>query len=124
MYHNRPHAHDIREMKTRGEKISMLYVSTPDEAAAASAAGLLATLPELLRAAASLSTGVRLERVPVDDSGVCTASVRWARPSAIACAEAVVVSWRVGYLRRARPSGSACACHAQARGVALGPCAC
>ncbi|OAN76318.1 3-methyl-2-oxobutanoate hydroxymethyltransferase [Jannaschia sp. EhC01] len=40
MYHNRPHAHDIRAMKQRGEKISMLYVSTPDEAAAAAAAGI------------------------------------------------------------------------------------
>lgn len=40
MYHNRPHAHDIRAMKKRGEKISMLYVSTPDEAAAAAAAGI------------------------------------------------------------------------------------
>ena len=40
MYHNRPHAHDIRNMKKRGEKISMLYVSTPDEAAAAAAAGI------------------------------------------------------------------------------------
>ncbi|PVH30667.1 3-methyl-2-oxobutanoate hydroxymethyltransferase [Pararhodobacter oceanensis] len=40
MYHNRPHAHDIRKMKQRGEKISMLYVSTPDEAAAAAAAGI------------------------------------------------------------------------------------
>lgn len=40
MYHNRPHAEDIRAMKRRGEKISMLYVSTHDEAAAASAAGI------------------------------------------------------------------------------------
>ncbi|MGB8815524.1 MAG: 3-methyl-2-oxobutanoate hydroxymethyltransferase [Paracoccaceae bacterium] len=40
MYHNRPHVHDIRAMKSRGEKISMLYVSTHDEAAAAAAAGI------------------------------------------------------------------------------------
>jgi 3-methyl-2-oxobutanoate hydroxymethyltransferase len=40
MYHNRPHVSDIRAMKKRGEKISMLYVSTPDEAAAAAAAGI------------------------------------------------------------------------------------
>lgn len=40
MYHNRPHAQDIRAMKSRGEKISMLFVSTPDEAAAAAAAGI------------------------------------------------------------------------------------
>jgi len=40
MYHNRPHVEDIRNMKKRGEKISMLYVSTLDEAAAASAAGI------------------------------------------------------------------------------------
>ena len=40
MYHNRPHVEDIRAMKKRGEKISMLYVSTKDEAAAASAAGI------------------------------------------------------------------------------------
>lgn len=40
MYHNRPHVQDIRDMKKRGEKISMLYVSTPEEAAAASVAGI------------------------------------------------------------------------------------
>jgi 3-methyl-2-oxobutanoate hydroxymethyltransferase len=40
MYHNRPHVSDIRSMKKRREKISMLYVTTPDEAAAASAAGI------------------------------------------------------------------------------------
>jgi 3-methyl-2-oxobutanoate hydroxymethyltransferase len=40
MYHNRPHVEDIRRMKKKGEKISMLFVTTPDEAAAASAAGI------------------------------------------------------------------------------------
>ena len=40
MYHNRPHVEDIRAMKRRGEKISMLFVTTPDEAAAANAAGI------------------------------------------------------------------------------------
>ena len=40
MYHNRPHVQDIRAMKKRGEKISMLYVSTSEEAAAAAAAGI------------------------------------------------------------------------------------
>lgn len=40
MYHNRPHVEDIRAMKKRGEKISMLYVTTCDEAAAAAAAGI------------------------------------------------------------------------------------
>ena len=40
MYHNRPHVQDLRAMKKRGEKISMLYVSTHDEAAAAAAAGI------------------------------------------------------------------------------------
>lgn len=40
MYHNRPHVEDLRKMKKRGEKISMLYVTTPDEAAAAAAAGI------------------------------------------------------------------------------------
>jgi 3-methyl-2-oxobutanoate hydroxymethyltransferase len=40
MYHNRPHVQDIRAMKARGEKVSMLYVSTHDEAAAAAAAGI------------------------------------------------------------------------------------
>lgn len=40
MYHNRPHVNDLRQMKARGEKISMLYVATPDEAAAAAAAGI------------------------------------------------------------------------------------
>ena len=38
MYHNRPHVEDIRAMKRRGEKISMLFVTTPDEAAAAAVA--------------------------------------------------------------------------------------
>jgi 3-methyl-2-oxobutanoate hydroxymethyltransferase len=40
MYHNRPHVEDIRHMKKSGEKISMLFVTTPDKAAAASAAGI------------------------------------------------------------------------------------
>lgn len=40
MYHNRPHVEDIRAMKKRGEKISMLYVSTLEEAAAAAEAGI------------------------------------------------------------------------------------
>ncbi|WP_146588802.1 3-methyl-2-oxobutanoate hydroxymethyltransferase [Puniceibacterium confluentis] len=40
MYHKRPHVEDIRAMKKRGEKISMLFVTTPEEAAAASAAGI------------------------------------------------------------------------------------
>ncbi len=40
MYHNRPHVEDIRAMKQRGEKISMLFVTTPEEAAAAAAAGI------------------------------------------------------------------------------------
>jgi 3-methyl-2-oxobutanoate hydroxymethyltransferase len=37
---NRPGVHDIRAMKAAGRKISMLYVTTPDEAAAADAAGV------------------------------------------------------------------------------------
>lgn len=40
MYHNRPHASDIRAMKKRGEKLSMLFVTTPEEAAAANEAGI------------------------------------------------------------------------------------
>lgn len=40
MYHNRPHVQDLRAMKARGEKISMLYVQTKEEAAAAAAAGI------------------------------------------------------------------------------------
>lgn len=40
MYHHRPHVEDIRMMKKYGEKISMLYVTTPQEAAAANAAGI------------------------------------------------------------------------------------
>lgn len=40
LYHNRPHVEDIRVMKTRGKKISMLFVTTPDGAAAASVAGI------------------------------------------------------------------------------------
>lgn len=40
MYHNRPHVEDIRQMKKSGQKLSMLFVSTPDEAAAAAAAGI------------------------------------------------------------------------------------
>ena len=38
--HNRPTVADIRAMKARGRKISMLYVTTLDEAAAAAAAGI------------------------------------------------------------------------------------
>jgi ketopantoate hydroxymethyltransferase len=37
---SRPTVHDIRAMKARGQKTSMLYVSTPEEAAAADAAGI------------------------------------------------------------------------------------
>ncbi len=37
---SRPTVHDMRAMKARGEKISMLYVTTLDEAAAADAAGI------------------------------------------------------------------------------------
>lgn len=40
MYHNRPHVEDIRAMKARGDKLSMLFVTTPDEATAAAAAGI------------------------------------------------------------------------------------
>lgn len=40
MYHNRPLVEDIRKMKKRGETISMLYVTTLEEAAAADAAGI------------------------------------------------------------------------------------
>jgi len=40
MYHKRPTVADIRAMKARGQKISMLYVTTLDEAAAAAAAGI------------------------------------------------------------------------------------
>ena len=40
MTRKRPHVADIRAMKARGQKISMLYVTTPDEAAAADAAGI------------------------------------------------------------------------------------
>ena len=38
--HNRPAVADMRAMKARGRKISMLYVTTLDEAAAAAAAGI------------------------------------------------------------------------------------
>lgn len=40
MYHNRPLVQDLRAMKAKGQKISMLYVQTKDEAAAAAAAGV------------------------------------------------------------------------------------
>jgi 3-methyl-2-oxobutanoate hydroxymethyltransferase len=40
MYYKRPHVEDIRAKKQRGEKLSMLYVTSPDEAAAAAAAGI------------------------------------------------------------------------------------
>jgi 3-methyl-2-oxobutanoate hydroxymethyltransferase len=40
MYHKRPTVADLRAMKARGEKMSMLYVTTLDEAAAAAAAGI------------------------------------------------------------------------------------
>lgn len=41
LYHNRPTVADIRSMKARGQKISMLYVTTLEEAAAAAAAGIV-----------------------------------------------------------------------------------
>lgn len=40
MNRDHPTVHDMREKKRRGEKISMLFVSTPEEAAAADAAGI------------------------------------------------------------------------------------
>jgi len=40
LYHKRPTVADIRAMKARGQKISMLYVTTLEEAAAAAAAGI------------------------------------------------------------------------------------
>ncbi len=40
LYHNRPTVADMRAMKARGQKISMLYVTTLEEAAAAAAAGI------------------------------------------------------------------------------------
>jgi 3-methyl-2-oxobutanoate hydroxymethyltransferase len=40
IYHNRPTVADIRAMKARGQTISMLYVTTLEEAAAAAAAGI------------------------------------------------------------------------------------
>ena len=40
MYHNRPTVAEMRAMKVRGQKISMIYVTTVEEAAAAAAAGI------------------------------------------------------------------------------------
>ena len=40
LYHNRPTVADMRAMKARGQKISMVYVTTLEEAAAAAAAGI------------------------------------------------------------------------------------
>jgi 3-methyl-2-oxobutanoate hydroxymethyltransferase len=40
MKNNRPTVYDIRAMKKRGQKISMIYVTTLEEAAAAAAAGI------------------------------------------------------------------------------------
>jgi len=40
LYNNRPTVADIRAMKARGQKISMLYVTTLEEAEAAAAAGI------------------------------------------------------------------------------------
>ena len=41
MYHNRSHVEGLRKMKRRGEKISMLYVTTPDEVVAAAGITML-----------------------------------------------------------------------------------
>ena len=40
MYHNRRTVADMRAMKARGQKISMLYVTNSEETAAAAAAGI------------------------------------------------------------------------------------
>lgn len=40
MYHNQPTVADIRAMQARGQKISMIYVTTLEEAAAADTAGI------------------------------------------------------------------------------------
>ena len=40
MYHKRPTVADIRAMKARGQKITMLFVTTLEEAEAANIAGV------------------------------------------------------------------------------------
>lgn len=40
LYHSRPTVADIRARKARGDKMTMLFVETPDEARAAAAAGI------------------------------------------------------------------------------------
>ena len=40
MYHSRKTVHDMREAKRLGQKMTMLYVSTLDEADAAAQAGI------------------------------------------------------------------------------------
>lgn len=76
LYHNRPHVEDIRAMKARGEKLSMLYVATPDEAAAAADAGVQILsiegrrwTPEMREAAGTCFVQVGLPLGPLGDPG-------------------------------------------------------
>lgn len=41
LYHKRPTVTDMRAMKARGQKITMLYVTTLEEAAAAAGINML-----------------------------------------------------------------------------------
>lgn len=70
MYHNCPNVEDIRAMKKRGEKISMLFVTTPEETAAANAARIHMLSIE----GRFFDAEMREQRV--------TASCRWACPMA------------------------------------------
>ena len=74
MYHNRPTVADMRAMKARSQKISMLYVTTLEEAAAADAAGInMLSIearffsPEMRRAAGNCFVQVGLPYGPAGD---------------------------------------------------------
>ncbi|SLN62080.1 3-methyl-2-oxobutanoate hydroxymethyltransferase [Roseisalinus antarcticus] len=76
LFHDRPHVEDIRAMKAQGQQLSMLYVATPEEAAAAEAAGIHILsiegrrwTPEMREAAGCCFVQVGLPLGPLGDPG-------------------------------------------------------
>lgn len=75
IYHNRPTVADIRAKKARGEKMSMLFVETLDEARAANAAGIdmLSTVDALWTSKMREAAGNCFVQVGLMNEELCTA---------------------------------------------------
>lgn len=75
LYHTRPTVADIRAKKARGEKISMLFAGTHDEARAANSAGIdmLSTIDSLWTSEMREAAGNCFVQVGLLDGKLCTA---------------------------------------------------